>query len=213
MAQEFRRAIELNPGYATAHQWYALFLVRMERFDEAIGEIQKAETLDPLSLIISADAGSVLHFSSRDDQAIEQLRKTLEMDPNFAAAHWTLGLCYEEKRMYPDAITEFQKAIALSGGNLSWKGSLAHTYAVAGRKSEAIQILNELKDESKHHFVPARSFALVYAGLGDNEQALTWLEKAYAEGDEVDLKMMRQFDPLRSDPGYQDFLRRIGPSH
>ena len=212
--QEFRRAIELSPGYATAHQWYAIFLAETERFDEGIGEIQKAETLDPLSLIISSDAGGILKFSGRYDEAIEQLRKTLEMDPNFAAAHWTLGLCYEEKKMYPDAIAEFQKAIALSGGNLSWKANLAHTYAVAGRKDEAVQILNELKDESKHHFVPGRSFALIYVGLGDNKQALAWLEKANTEGDDVKtlLKMGRQFDPLRSDPGYQDLLRRIGPS-
>src|ERR1700745_2063363 len=130
--EEFRRAIELNPGYATAHQWYAWHLNLLGRKSEAIAEMRKAESLDPLSLIISADMADVLFVVGLNDESIRQSRKTLEMDPNFAIAHFELGQAYAQKRMYSEAIAELQRAIALSGSSRKFKSNLAYTYALPG---------------------------------------------------------------------------------
>src|ERR1700745_351860 len=127
--EEFRRAIELNPGYATAHQWDAWHLDLLGRKSEAIAEMRKAESLDPLSLIISADMADVLFVVGLYDESIRQSRKTLEMDPNFAIAHFELGQAYAQKRMYSEAIAELQRAIALSGSSRTFKSNLAYTYA------------------------------------------------------------------------------------
>ncbi len=180
---------------------------------EAIAEDRKAESLDPLSLVISADlAMEALRPAGMYDQAMEQCRKTLEMDPNFAHAHACLSDGYVHKRMYKEAIAEIQKAVDLSGGNLGWVGSLGNTYAIAGRRDEAIKILNELKARSKREFVSADLFVGIYTGLGDKDQAFAWLEKAYQERSDAPamLKGFPMFDSLRSDPRYQDLLRRVG---
>jgi tetratricopeptide (TPR) repeat protein len=211
--REYQQAIELNPSYAETHHWYGSHLAYMGHYAEAIAEARKAESLDPLSLVISADVGmEALAPAGRYDEAMQQCRKTLEMDPHFAIAHACLARAYEYKTMYKEAIAEIQEAINLSGGSVIWQATLGHLYARAGRRDDAIKILNELRSRSKREFVPSQAFIWIYAALGDKDQAFHWLEKAYEERSDVMtvLKEERAFDPLRSDPRFQDLLRRIG---
>jgi len=207
--EEFRRAIELNPGYATAHQWYAWHLNLLGRKSEAIAEMRKAESLDPLSLIISADMADVLFVVGLYDESIRQSRKTLEMDPNFAIAHFELGQAYAQKRMYSEAIAELERAIALSGSSTTFKSNLAYTYAVSGRRNEALKILNDSTGRS-NGFSDASEIALIYTGLGDNDQAMAWLDKAYSERFNPSILLRPGFDSLRSDSRFQDLVHRVG---
>ena len=210
--REFRRGIELNPGYATGHHWYAWHLTALGRNGEAIAEMKKAESLDPLSLIISADLAEELLIAHRYDDAIKQSRQTMDLDPRFAVAHYELGQAFVQKRMYNEAIAELQKAIALSGGSTTCTSNLAYAYAVSGMRNEAVKILNDLKNRSNHGFSNAPEIALVYVGLDEKDQAMAWLEKAYVERFNPGVLLRPAFDPLRSDPRFQDLLRRIGLS-
>ncbi len=205
--REYRRAIELNPGYATAHQWYADHLSQMGRNSEAIAEMIKAEHLDPLSLIIRADMAGILLVAHLNDEAIEQSRKTVDMDPNFAIAHLELGQAFVQKHSYNEAIAEFQKAIELSGGSIPCTSNLAYAYAVSNKRSKAVKILNDLKNRSTRH---ASEIALMYVGLSEKDQAMKWLEKAYAEHFNPSILLRPAFDPLRSDPRFQNLVHRIG---
>jgi len=209
--REFKRAIELNPGYAVAHHWYAECLAGMGRYAEALAEIRQAQELDPLSLIISSIVGWVLYFDRKDDQAIAEFRKALELDPNFWVAHWTLGRAYEQKAMFVEAIAEIQKAIDFSGGSPLSLAALGHTYAVWGMRAEAERVLNELKELPEGYISPY-GIAAIHAGLGEKDQAFIWLEKAYEErsGWLIWLRAEPISDPLRSDPRFQDLLRRVG---
>jgi tetratricopeptide (TPR) repeat protein len=204
---EFRRAIELNPSYATAHQWYAWHLNLLGRKSEAIAEMRKAESLDPLSLIISADMADVLLVVRLYDESIQESRKTLEMDPNFAVAHFELGEAYAQKRMYSEAIAELQRAIALSGGSTTFTSNLAYAYAVSGRRNEALKIMNDLKTRSSRN---PSEIALIYVGLDEKDQAVKWLEKAYDEHFNPSILLRPGFDPMRSDSRFQNLLHRIG---
>jgi tetratricopeptide (TPR) repeat protein len=210
--REFRRGVELSPGYATGHQWYAWHLAALGRNDEAVAELKKAESLDPLSLIIGADLAEELLIAHRYDEAIRQGRKTMAMDPFFAVAHYELGQAFVQKHMYNEAIAELQKAIELSGGSTTCTSNLAYAYAVSGMKNEAVKILNDLKNRSHHGFSNAPEIALVYVGLDEKDQAMAWLEKAYAERFNPGVLLRPAFDPLRSDARFQDLLRRIGLS-
>jgi TolB-like protein/DNA-binding winged helix-turn-helix (wHTH) protein/Flp pilus assembly protein TadD len=210
--REFRRGVELSPGYATGHQWYAWHLAALERNDEAIAELKKAESLDPLSLIIGADLAEELLIAHRYDEAIKQSRKTMAMDPFFAVAHYELGQAFVQKQMYKEAIAELQKAIELSAGSTTYTSNLAYAYAVSGMRNEAAKILNDLKNQSHYAFSNAPEIALVYIGLNEKDQAMRWLEKAYAERFNPGVLLRPAFDPLRSDPRFQDLLRRIGLS-
>lgn len=208
--KEYQRAIALNPGYATAHHWYAWHLIVMGRNSDGISELRKAESLDPLSLIIGADLADALCIAHRYDESVQQSRKTLELDPNFAIAHYELGQAFEQKRMPHDAIEEFRKAIELSGGSEIFEANLAYTYATSGRKEEAMKIVKDLEDHQRQHSSTDASIALIYAGLGDKDQAMIWLNKAYQARFNPSILMRQVFDPLRSDPRFQDLLRRIG---
>jgi len=210
--REFRRAIELNPGYATAHQWYGEFLSFRGRHEEALAEIKRAQQLDPLSLIINNVYGEVLLRAGRNDLAIEQLRKTLEIDPNFALAHLSLGTASLRKGAFAEAIAEYQRATTLSPDITWYKGLLGHAYARAGKSAEARKLLSELKEQSKRRYVPWGDLATIYAGLGEKDRAFACLEKAYERRDArlVEAKVYPLFDPLRSDPRFADLLRRIG---
>jgi TolB-like protein/DNA-binding winged helix-turn-helix (wHTH) protein/Flp pilus assembly protein TadD len=210
--QEFRRAIELNPGYATAHHWYAWHLSLVGQNDEAIAEMKKAENLDPLSIIINADLAELLVLAHYYDESIRQSRKTIEMDPNFALAHNQLGQAYLQKQMPDEAITELQKAVHLSAGSPTCIANLARAYALSGKKSEAIKLLSDLKKSATTNYSHASEIAVIYAALDDKTQAMSWLEKGYEERFNPGVLLRPGFDPLRSDPRFQDLLRRIGLS-
>jgi TolB-like protein/DNA-binding winged helix-turn-helix (wHTH) protein/Tfp pilus assembly protein PilF len=208
--KEFQRAIELNPGYATAHHWYAWHLGLLGRYDEAIVEMRKAESLDPLSLIINADLAELLVLAHSYDESIRQSRKTIEMDPNFAMAHNQLGQAYLQQRLYEQAIGELQKAVQLSAGSPTCIANLARAYALSGRKSEAGKLLNDLKSSSSANNSHASEVAAIYASLGDKDEAMKWLEKGYAERFNPGVLIRPGFDPLRSDPRFQNLAHRVG---
>ena len=210
--KEFRRGIELNPGYATGHHWYAWHLTTLGRNDEAISEMRKAEDLDPLSLIISAELAEEFLIARRYDEAIKQCRKTMALDPFFAVAHFELGQAFVQKHMFNEAIVELQKAIELSAGSTTFRSNLAYAYAKSGKRNEASKILNDLESNSHDTFSNAPEIALVYVGLDKKDQAMAWLEKAYAERFNPSLLRRPAFDPLRSDPRFQNLLHRIGLS-
>ena len=208
--KEFRRAIELNPGYATAHHWYAWHLSLLGRYDEAIAEMRKAENLDPLSLIINADLAELLVLAHSYDESIRQSRKTIEMDPNFALAHNQLGQAYLQKQMYDQAIAELQRAVQLSGGSPTSIANLARAYVASGNRSEAIKLLSDLKKRSNPGYSNASEIAMIYASLGETDQAMNWLDKGYEERFNPGVLLRPGFDPLRSDSRFQNLVRRIG---
>jgi TolB-like protein/DNA-binding winged helix-turn-helix (wHTH) protein/Flp pilus assembly protein TadD len=208
--KEFRRAIELSPGYATAHHWYAWHLALLGRYEEAIAEMKKAESVDPLSLIINADLAELLVLAHAYDEAIGQSRKTIEMDPNFAMAHNQLAQAYLQKHMYDRAIAELQTAVQLSGGSPTCIANLARAYALSGKRNEAIKLLNDLKSSSTARNSHASEVAAIYASLGDKDEAMNWLERGYAERFNPGVLIRPGFDPLRTDPRFQDLMHRVG---
>jgi TolB-like protein/DNA-binding winged helix-turn-helix (wHTH) protein len=208
--KEFTRGIELSPGYATGHHWYGWHLATLGRHGKAVAELEKAESLDPLSLIIGADLAEELLIAHRYDEAMKQSRKTMNMDPFFALTHYVLGETLVQRHMYNEAIPELQKAIEVSPGSTAYAANLAYAYAVSGMRAEAVKILNDLKYRSNAAFSNAPEIAVVYVGLDDKDQAMDWLERAYAERFNPGVLMRPVFDPLRSDPRFQDLLRRIG---
>jgi TolB-like protein/DNA-binding winged helix-turn-helix (wHTH) protein/Flp pilus assembly protein TadD len=207
---EYKRAIELDPGYATAHHWYAWHLITTRRNSEGLFELRKAESLDPLSLIIGADLADALCIAHRYDEAIQQAQKTLEMDPHFAVAHYQLGQALGQKHMYDQAILEFKTAIELSGHNAAFDSNLAYVYAVSGRKEDAMKVVLSLEADRVQYPSAAASIGLIYAGLGDGDQSMAWLEKAYEERFNPSILVRPGFDPLRSDARFQDLWHRIG---
>jgi len=213
--KEFKRSIELNPEYATAHQWYAIhFLTATGRLEEAVQEMKKALELDPASLVMNTFMGATLSYTGRYDEAIDQCRRTIQMDPNFAVAHWHLGLAYEQKQLLDEAIEEFRKAISLSGGSPLMKAALARAYAKAQKTHEANEMLNELNELAKRQYASAYELATIYVALGNNEEAFQLLAKAYAEHSFhlVNLNVSPHFKSVRSDPRFQDLVQRLGLS-
>jgi TolB-like protein/DNA-binding winged helix-turn-helix (wHTH) protein/Tfp pilus assembly protein PilF len=208
--KEFRRAIELNPGYATAHHWYAWHLSLSGRFDEAIAEMRTAENLDPLSLIINADLAELLVISHSYDESIRQSLKTIEMDPSFALAHNQLAEAYLQKHIYAEAVAELQKAVKLSGDSPTCISNLARAYVASGKRSEAVKLLDDLKKPSNPGYSNSSEIAMIYASLRDTDQAMSWLEKSYEERFNPSVLLRPGFDPLRSDPRFQNFLHRVG---
>jgi serine/threonine protein kinase/Tfp pilus assembly protein PilF len=211
--KKFRGAIELNPGYATAHHFYGTALRNMGRFGPAIDQAKRALELDPLSLIINASLGITLYNARQYDQAIEQLRKTLDLDANFTLAHWFLGLVYVQKSRYKESINEFEKVLVISPGNTLALSGIGYAYAVAGRRIEAQQVLDQLNELAKQKYVSPMARARVYAGLEERDKAFESLEKGYDDGSVgtpiVTIKADPIFDPLRSDPRWTDLLRRM----
>jgi TolB-like protein/Tfp pilus assembly protein PilF len=211
--KEFRRAIELNPGYATAHHWYAWHLSLLGRYDEAIAEMKKAENLDPLSLIINADLAELLVLAHLSDESIQQSRKTIEMDSNFAFAHNQLAQAFLQKHLNDEAVAELQKALQLSDGSPTVMANLARGYVASGKRGEALKLLNDLKKRSNSTYSHGSEIAVIYAALGDTDQAMNWLEKGYQERFNPGVLLRPGFDPLRSDPRFQALVRRIGLPH
>jgi TolB-like protein/DNA-binding winged helix-turn-helix (wHTH) protein/Tfp pilus assembly protein PilF len=208
--REFARGIELSPGYATGHHWYGWYLATVGRHAEAISELEKARSLDPLALIIGADLAEELLIAHRYDEAAKQARATMNMDPFFALAHYVMGELLAQRHMYNEAIAELQKAVELSPGSTAFAANLANAYAASGKREEAEKILNDLKNRSRAGFSNAPEIALVYVGLDDKDQAMAWLERAYEERFNPGVLMRPCFDPLHSDPRFQGLLQRIG---
>ncbi len=210
--REFKRAIEINPNYATAHHWYSVYLTAMGRPDDASREIRRAQELDPFSLIINTDMGFELYYSGQYEQAIKQLRAALEMKQDFPLAHLWLGRAYQEKGMYAQAVEEFKKVETVIHGWPVTIAAIGYVDGVSGNKGEARKVLDELSELSKQEYVTPYGVALVYAGLGEKEQALHWLEKAYQDRANwlVWLKLDPRWSSLRSDPRYADLVRRVG---
>ncbi|MGH9838643.1 MAG: tetratricopeptide repeat protein, partial [Blastocatellia bacterium] len=209
---EFQRALELNPNYATAHHWYALFLMAMERPSEALEEIKRAHEIDPLSLPINRDVGLIYHRACHCDRAIEQYLKTIELDPSFWSAHQHLGWAYEQKAMYEEAIAELNQAIAAAGDRTRIWAELGHVYAVSGRRAEAENVLGELQERAAQRYVSPYEIAVIYTGLEEHDQAFEWLERAYRERSAwlIYLKVEPILDRLRADSRFTELLRRVG---
>jgi TolB-like protein/DNA-binding winged helix-turn-helix (wHTH) protein/Tfp pilus assembly protein PilF len=208
--KEFRRAIEINPGYATAHHWNAMNLGLLGRPKEALVEMRKAENLDPLSLIINADLAEFLLLTHSYDESVEQGRKIIEMDSTFAIGHKQLGDAYLLKQMDKEAVAELQKAVRLSGGSPICAADLARAYVASGKMNEAMKLLSDLEKRSNADLTNAPHIAMIYASMGNNDQAIHWLEKAYQERFNPSILLRSGFDPLRSDPRFEEFMHRVG---
>ena len=209
--QEFKRALELNPNDPNAHHWYMHYLIWMGRTRDSLDTSQRALELDPLSPTMNSQLGEYYVFTRQYDRAIAQFRKTQTMDPSFFPMYHFFGRAYLGKGMYREAIAVLQEAVTLSGGDPDRVADLGYAYAVAGKRREALKVLDELKERSKHMNVPPFSIAVVYAGLGDEDQALEWLGKAHQERSwwMVTLNEFHAFDNLRSDSRFQELVRRM----
>lgn len=201
--KEFKRALELNPSYVTAHLWHGYLLEALGQQSANLAERKLGQELDPLNLAAGTGVGSAYFYLGQYDKAIEEQRKTLELNPVFDQALLNLGQVYEAKGMYADAINKYGEAAYLAG--------LGHAYAASGKKAEARKILRELDQQSKHRYVSPYDRALIYVGLGENDQAITWLEKAEEQNVPLHhINIDQRFNSLRSDKRYQQLLRRIG---
>jgi len=208
--KEFRRAIELKPDYATAHQWFAANLTVVKRFDESLAELRLAEELDPLSPDVGTDLGAALVFARRYDEAIVQLKRTLVRDPNFSRAHSYLGWAYGAKGMYAEAIAEARNALELNN-SFFIKGYLALWLAKSGNRDESLEILTELKKAASEGYVRPSTLAVVYIGLGDKVEALNQLEKEVSSRsfNAIYLAVLPELDDLRSEPRFKAMLKRM----
>jgi len=210
--KEFAEAISLNANYPTAHHWYSVYLTAMDRPDQASAEIRRAHELDPLSLIINTDIGFEHYYTHHYDQAISQLKTTLEMKPDFPLAHLWLGRTYQEKAMYDEALAEFKMVEASFQGWPVAIAAIGYLDGVSGKRPDALKILRDLKELSQQRYVTSYGVALVYAGLGDRDRAFASLEKAYEERSHwlVWLKLDPRWDNLRADRRFSDLVRRVG---
>jgi serine/threonine-protein kinase len=209
---EFNRSLELGPAYATANHWYAEYAMTMGRPGEAMTRMKNGQDLDPLALIINVAVGWALYFARRYDEAIEQLRRTVDLDPNYPVTYWILGLLLRKTGCYELAITEGEKGVKLSGGSPLMRAALAHTLGKAGRTKEALEMLDDLTKLAKQKYVAPYFFAGIHIGLGENDRAIDYLEKCYEEHSHwlIYLHIDPSMDGLRDDQGFQSLLRRIG---
>ncbi|MCI0413611.1 protein kinase [bacterium] len=207
---EFKKAIELNPNYALAHQRYAIQLATLGRIKEATGEIKRAQQIDPLSLIINTDAALILYLQGLYTEAMDQCYKTLELDPNFSVAHFQLGLIFEQLKRFDEAIEAFGRGVTLSADR-SFLTAPAYTYAVWGKEEQARKMLNAVLQLSEHRYVSPYRIAIVHSGLNETEKAFEWLMKAYHERSVWLIHLHLRVDPrlknLHSDPRFQEILR------
>ncbi len=209
---EFRRAIALSPEYGQSYTWYANQLTALGRFKEAEEQTRRAQELDSFSPIVQSHFGFIYYFAHRYDDVIENCQRTLKLSPTFFASRRYLGLAYTQKKMYAEAIAEFQKSVAASGGSPIVKAELGHAYAASGNRVEAEKVIEELMRVSNERYISPYYVAMIYAGLGDKEKAFEWLDRAYEDRADylVYLKVDPRFDPLQSDERFQQMLQKIG---
>ena len=210
--KEFNRAIELNPKYTPAHHEFSHYWMAMGRVDKSLEESHRALELEPLSVKMNVHLAWHYLVARQYDEAISQCKKTLEMSPNYIRAHHFMGIAYLQKSMYAEGIQELQKAVALKGDGVEAVASLGYAYAISGRKKDALRILRELQETSRHGYVSPFDRAVIYAGLGDKEQAFYWLNRAYEERNSelAFLKTRARLDSLRSDPRFSQLMKRVG---
>jgi serine/threonine protein kinase/tetratricopeptide (TPR) repeat protein len=213
---EFKRSLALNPAYPTANHWYAEYTMTMGRQVEGLERMKKGQELEPLSPIKNVAVGWALYMDRRNDDAVEELRRTVELDSNFPITYWILGLVLRKMGRFELAIAEGEKGVTLSGGSPLLRAALAQTFGAARRREEAIQILNDLTKLAKQKYVPSYFFAGMHIGLGEDDRALEYLENSYEERSHwlVYLHIDPGMDGLRSNPRFQNLLRRVGlPLH
>jgi TolB-like protein/Flp pilus assembly protein TadD len=211
--REYKRALELNPGDAQAHNWYAGYLTYTGRFDDGTSEARRARDLDPLSLPINNALAGRLLAGGHYDEALQQVQETLELDSHFAPAHQSLGWVYLHTGRQDEAIREFQNALKLSGtDDTDLQLDLGFAYAVSGKRDEARRILARMEKLHEQGIVPSGSVAILHGALGESDEAFAWLEKAYEERDPqlTYIKAGRRFEPLRKDPRFKQLVRRVG---
>ena len=207
---EFKRAIQLDPNSATAHQWYGDLLIRLGRLEEAKAELKKAKALDPLSQPINSSVGLQLYFARQYDPAIQQFKQTLDLDPNFVPAQHALEAAYAQNGMYREAVGERQKVLTLSG-NPDLAAAIGEDYRKSGYAGVLQSSLEGLKEVSKQRYVSPYNIAQIHARLQEKDQALAWLEQAFSERDSqlTYVKVDPAFDEIRSDPHFQQLLERL----
>jgi serine/threonine-protein kinase len=209
---EFKYALELNPNDAEARRVYSFYLLALGRFEEATVEVQRAQDLDPISLLTSVNAGWNFYFARQYDRAIEKCKRALTLDTSSDGAHACLGQSYRAKGMRDEAIAEGERAVTLSGGNPVRLVALARTYAAFGKRPEAKKLLTKLNDQAKLRYISPYLLAMTHVALAEEDQALAALEQAYKERDRylVSLNIDDAFDPLRDKAHFQDLLHRVG---
>jgi tetratricopeptide (TPR) repeat protein len=208
--REYQRALALNPGYASAHHWYAMHLVDLGRFEEALGELKRAQELDPLSLMIGVNLGTIHEYWRRYDVAIEECRKVLSLDPNYGMARLKLGALYVGVGKHAEALPELEAGVRLQGGDAYAKAELAWGYAVSGRRAEARRLLGEMEETARTRHVSRADLAWVHVGLGDLDRTFEELNRAVDEREPLRwMTVDPHWDPLRKDPRFGALLRRI----
>lgn len=208
----FKQAIKLNPGYAWGHNWYAVMLAALGRFEEAFQRINRAQELDPLSLAINTNLGWLLYLAHRFDEAVEQYLKTIDLDAGFGLAHRRLAQTYEHMQMSGEAVAEFQKALAVSGEDVELLSARGHFYAVQGETEKAREVLKQLEGLATCRYVPSYLIARIYRGFGDDDRVFEYLNRACDEryGYLAYLKVDPIFESIRSDPRFEALTRRVG---
>ena len=212
---EFKRALQLNPGYANAHHWYAHYLLASGRQEEALAESRRALDLDQLSPIINVHLAWHYIYTRQYDRALDQLRKTLELDPNYSLANWYLGWVYEQQGKYPEALQSMRKAQELLQSNTALVADIGHVYAMSGNTNAAMKMLAQLNEASTGTYVNPFEIALIHLALGRRSEALQWLDRAYRERSDmlIYLNADPRLDIIRSDPHFVELAHRVGPSH
>jgi len=210
--KELKRAQALDPNDAESHNVYSDYLDAIGRLGESQAERRRAQELDPLSPMYNTNLGVTLYLARQYDEAIAQFQKTLNLEPRYVDAYQYLGQTYEQKKMYVQAIETLQKGMTQAERHPQLLALLGHACALSGERDKALKALAELREMSKAHYVSPYLFAVVYAGLGDQDQAFAWLDKAYQDRSYflIWLKVEPLFDSLRSDPRFEDLLRRVG---
>jgi serine/threonine-protein kinase len=210
--REFKRAIELNPNYALAHSNYSCYFKALRRYPEEIAEARRGQDLDPLSAFANMELGEAFYQARRYDEAIEQIRKTVALDPHFFVSYHVGARAYEQKKMYPEAIADCQEWMKIFPDDPNALATLGHVYATMGKGREAEEIINKLQEISKQRYFSPYWIAVAYAGLGDNDQAFHYFEKAFEDRYFLMIWMNSdpRFDNLRSDPRFADLVRRVG---